>query len=207
MLYSTPRPAPPKGAAAAEVVGEVRERATRVPHGAFESLANAKMELGSPHPGQAVVQRPTHELVGEAVGEPTRGKLLEHPATDGLVEGCAELGLPESGRAADDVELELRSGRRCELEQIRRRGRKTREPLADDLANALRADDFRRRPRDPDHAAHELDGAGLDERAPELANEERVPLGEVVGCLGELAQLGAEVAAGRGPNELGNLGA
>ena len=112
---------PAEGRAGGEVVCEVGERSARAPRRAFESLADAKMELGASHPGQPVVQRPPHELVGEAVREPGRGELLEHPAADGLVEGEQELGLPEPGRAADDVELELRSGHGCELEQLRRR--------------------------------------------------------------------------------------
>ena len=43
------------------------------------------------------------------------------------------------------------------------------------------------------------------EGAPELADEKRVALGEVVDPLGELAQLGSEIAAGGTANELGNL--
>ena len=51
----------------------------------------------------------------------------------------------------------------------------------------------------------ELDGAGLDQRAPELADEERVPLGEAVDRLCELAQLRAGIASGGAADELGDL--
>ena len=73
--------------------------------------------------------------------------------------------------------------------------------MADDLADAFRASDRLERPRKPDRPADQLDGSGLDEAAPQFADEKRVAFGEVVDCLRELAHLGTEFVACGAANE------
>ena len=75
-------------------MGEVREPAVggRV-GGALEGLADAEMELRPPQLREPVVERPPHDLVGEAAGQPLRGELLDHPAAHRLLEGGEQLGL------------------------------------------------------------------------------------------------------------------
>ena len=62
------RPAERRGGG--EVVREVGEHSAGALLAVLEGLADAQMELRAPHRGEPVVQRPAHELVGEAVGEP-----------------------------------------------------------------------------------------------------------------------------------------
>ena len=54
----------------AEVMGEVRERAVGARGGALQGLPDAEVQLGPPQPREPVVKRPSHDLVGEAVGQP-----------------------------------------------------------------------------------------------------------------------------------------
>ena len=42
--------------------------------------ANAQVQLGPPQPREPVIKRPSHDLVGEATGQPLRGELLDHSA-------------------------------------------------------------------------------------------------------------------------------
>src|SRR5205823_10947339 len=106
---------------------------------------------------------------------------------------------------ADHVELELAADGGRKLEQVDRPRRESGEPLADDLAHALRRAEVRRRPGEAQRAVDELDGVGLDERAPELADEERVAPGELADRLRELGRPGARLAARGAPDELGHL--
>ena len=132
-------------------------------------------------------------------------ELLDHAAADRLVEGGEQLRLLQAGRAADDVELELGPGGRSQLEQVGRARRQAREPLADDLANALRGAELGQRPRQVDRSVDDLDPPGLDQRAPQLADQERVALGEVADRPGQLGGPRAGIGA-RGPaHELGDL--
>src|SRR5204863_6634337 len=116
------------------------------------------------------------------------------PAPDGLVERGEEGGLVQARGPADEVQLELGARRRRELEQVARAGRQPREAFAHDLADALGGPELRRRPGEPDGAAGDLNGAGLDERAPELADQERVAPGEVADRLGDPLDVVGEVA-------------
>ncbi len=97
---------------------EVRERAIRARAGALEGLPDAEMQLGPPQPREPVVKRPSHDLVGEATGQPLRGELLDHAAAHRLLEGDEQLGLGKAGGAADRLQLELRPGHGSELEQV-----------------------------------------------------------------------------------------
>ena len=191
-----------------EVVREVGQRRGPSAAGrALERLADPQVELGAPHPGQPVVQRPPHELVGEPVGEPGRGELLDHPAADGLVERREQLGLVEAGRAADDVELELRARPWPRARAGRSFAGASRESRWLTTSRTLSgAAELGRRPREPDRPADDLDRPGLDERAPELADQERR-------CRSVRSRIasassrssGAEVAARRAAHELGHL--
>ena len=161
-----------------EVVGEVGERTAGAGAPRLERLADAEVELGTARPGEPVVERPAHELVGEAPPAPMAGDLVDHAAGVGLFERLEQLGVAEPGGAADDVEVDLGPCGGGELEQVGGARREPREPLAHDLAHALRTAELPRRAVHPQLAAGQLDGARLDQRAPLLAQQEGVPLGE-----------------------------
>jgi hypothetical protein len=169
---------------------------------ALERLADAQVELGAPCAAETVVQRLAHQLVREAIGEPARRQLLDHPAADALVEGRQELGILETCGSEDDVELELRPHGRRQLEQVRRLGREAREALADHLANALGCSELRDRPRERDRAVDHLDRAGLDERPPKLVDEKRVSFGEVADRPRQVAEPFARIGSCRAPHKL-----
>ena len=78
-------------------------------------------------------------------------------------------------------------------------------PANDDFANALGTSELRRRPHHSDRPVVELDGAGLEQRAPELANEECVSVGELADRTGELVGGGTRIAARCAADELGDL--
>ena len=192
-----PRCASSRGRGGGEVVREVRQGAARATLGALERLAHAQVHLRAPHPGEPVVERAAHELVGEPVGEPAGGELLDHAAADRLVEGGEEVGLAQARGLADDVEPELRPGGGRELQKVGRGRRQAREPLADDLAHALGCPELRQRPGGPDRAVGDLDDAGLHQGAPQLADQERVAAGELADRPRELRRPGAGVALAR----------
>ena len=100
------------------MVREVRKCAVGARAGALEGFPNAQMELGPPQPREPVVERPSHDLVGEAAGQPLRGELLDHPAAHRLLEDGEQLGLGETGGAPDRLQLELRPGDGSKLEQV-----------------------------------------------------------------------------------------
>ena len=116
-----------------------------------------------------------------------------------------QLGLAQAGRPSDDVEPELRAGGGRELEHVGGPGREAREPLADDLAHALGRTELRERPGEPDRSVDDLDELRLDQRAPELADQERVPAGELADRPRELRRAGAELALRGAPDELAHL--
>ena len=96
------------------------------------------MQLGAPQSRHPVVERAAHQLVGEPVGEPRRGYLLDHPVRDRLLEGGGTLVVGQPG-LRDRTEVELRSGDGGQLQQPRGGGAQPGEPLAHDLSHALRA--------------------------------------------------------------------
>ena len=63
----------------------------------------------------------------------------------------------------------------------------------------------RQRPGEPDRAVGDLDGAGLDQRAPQLADQERVAVGELADRPGQLGRARRGLAARGAPDELGHL--
>ena len=168
-----------------EVVGEIGERAARARAARLERLADAEVQLGAPRPREAVVERAPHELMAEPPRAPAAGDLVDHAAAVGLVERAQELGVGETGGAPDDVELDLGPRGRGELEQVDRGRREPGEPPAHDLADALGTAQLAGRAMHADPAIRQLDRAGLDQRAPELAEQERVALGERVQRLRE----------------------
>ena len=169
---------------------------------ALERLAHGQVHLRPPQPAEPVEKRAAHELVGEPVCQRPGRKLLEHSAADSLVEGGQQLRLREAGGPAHDAELELRSGRGRKLEQVDGPGGQAGEPLGDDLTNALGSAELSQRPGEPDCAIGDLDDAGLDERAPQLADEERVAVGQVADRPCELLRAGADVTPCGAADEL-----
>jgi hypothetical protein len=128
--------------------------------------------------------------VRESVDQPAPRELLDDPAADRLIQGAKQLGLGQTGSTADDVELELGARRRREVQQNAGRGREPRQPFAHDLANAVRSSQGRERTRQTHHSVDHLHDLGLAERAPELAHQERVAIGQLDdggGQLGEIA--------------------
>ena len=99
---------------------------------------------------------------------------------DRLVERGQQRADLDARGGAQHVELELRPGRRGQLEQVAGRGLQPREPPADDLAHALGRAQLAR----------------VGERAPELADEERVAAGQLADLAGDLRV---------GAHELGHL--
>ena len=182
-----PRAGLAEGRGSGEVVRKVGERAAGTPVGALERFADPEMQLGSPYACEPVVERSSNELVREPVGQSGRVQLLDHPAAHGLVERRQEVGLAEAGGAAEQAELELGSGRGGELEQVAGCGREPRQPLAHDLANALGRAQLGQRPAEPDRALDDLDGSRLDQLSPQLADEERIALGDLADRVGEVA--------------------
>jgi FAD/FMN-containing dehydrogenase len=141
--------------------------------------------------------------VGEAVGQPARRQLLDHPAGDRLVEHGEQLRVAQPGGATDDVELELRPGRGRQLQHVVGARGEAGEPPADHLAHALRRAQLGQRPGEPDRATGQLDESRLDQRAPQLAHEERVAAGKIADRPRQLGRAGA----GAGPvDELAHLG-
>ena len=188
-------------------MGEVREHAVGGGAGALDRLRHAKMELRPAQPREPVVERAAHDLVGEATGQPLGRELLDHSASHRLLQRREKLGLGEAGRGANRLQLELRPGHGGELEQVGGPAGQAREPLADHLANAFRGAELGQRPGHPDLPAGDLDYAGLDQRPPELADEEGVAPGEIVDRGRELAELGVGVASGGAADQIGDLGA
>ncbi len=189
-----------------EVVREVGERAGRALVVALERLADGEVQLRAAQAGEPVVERAAHELVREPVGQLRLGRdLLDHPAARGLLDRGVQLGLREAGGAADDVQLELGPGGGRELQQVDRPGRQAGEALGDDLAHALGGAELRQRAGQAQGSAVDLDDPGLDERAPQLADQERVPVGELADRVREVGRAGADLAARGAGDELGHL--
>ena len=186
-------------------MGEVRERAVGGAAGALELLPDAEVQLRPPQPREPIVERPPHDLVGEATGEPLRAELLDHAASHRLLEGNEQLLLTEAGGAPDRFELELGPGDGGQLEQIRGLRGEAREPLADHLVDAFGRPELAQRPGHPHLSPADLDDPGLEQGAPELADEKGVAAGEVVDRLRELSQLGAGIAAGGAADQIGDL--
>jgi hypothetical protein len=203
VLDGAPRPV--DGRRRGEVVGELGQptalaRAVR----ALERLGDAQVQLGAPQAGHAIVERAAHKLVRELVGEPTRRHLFDHAVGDGLLEGGAELLIGQPG-LSDHGEVELGPGDRGQLEQPSGGDAQPPQPLAHDLAHALRAAEIGKRARQPRAAVAHGQGLGLEQRPPELGHQERVAAGQLAQGLRDLGQLGAEFPADRAFDELGDL--
>ena len=188
-----------------EVMREVGQRTARARLGALQRLADAQVQLGPPHAGQPVIQRPPHQLVGEAIGQRPRGKLVDHPAAHGLVEAFEQLGVGNAGGAPDHVEAELPAGGGRQLQQLDGPVGQAGEPLADDLAHALGRTEVHRRAGQPHGPVDELDHPGLDEIAPQLADQEGVAAGEIADRLRQPRRPGVDLAARGVADELGDL--
>ncbi len=184
------------------MVGQAGEQATLPrPIDCLQRLGDAQVQLGAAQNAQPVVQRAAHELVREAVGQRGEGQLLDHPAAHRRFEGVDPLEL-DGGRQAQDVELELGTGDGGQLEQVPGRGIQAGQTLADDLAHALRRRDLLQGPGQPQRTLLDRERLPLDERAPELAQQERVALGEVADRAGEPCVGRVDLAAARPANEL-----
>ena len=164
-------------------MGDIAERAGRAVGGALvEGLGDPQMKLSAPPRGKPVVERPAHELVGEAVGERVARNLLDHAARDGLVERRGQRRGVKVPGLANHVGLELRAGDRGQLERSLRRRLEPREPLAHDVAHALGRVERRQRAGEVGPGPG---GARLDELAPHLGQEERVPARQLEDRLGQ----------------------
>ena len=159
----------------------VCERGEPGPAVAFrlERLRHPEVDLRLARGGETVGHRAADELVREAVGQPASRSLEENPAPNGLVDGVEQGGLRDDSGAANGVELELGAGHGGEGEQLVRLRREPREPLADDLAHGRRSAELGGRSRELRPAWTDLDRARLDEVAPELGHEERIPAGQL----------------------------
>ena len=172
--------------------------------GAFERLADAQVQLGTPQAGHTVVDRAPHQLVAEAVDERPRRHLLDHAVRHGLGERRVELrAVQPGGRDDGEVELASRDGRL--LEQAGRRSAQARKPLADHLADALGAAEPGERAREPPAVAGQHRGLQLEQRPPQLRHQERVAAGELPQRAAEVRQLRAEIGPGGARHELGDL--
>ena len=189
----------------AKMMGEVREAALGVRPDALQCLRNAEVKLGATQAREPVIERASHDLVGEAPGQPLRRELLDHPARHPLLEGGEQIRLAEIGSTADRLEPELGAGRGAELEQIRRLRSQAREPLSDQLADALRRPQGRQWLGQVEAIADDLDRPGLEEGSPQLADEESVAAGEIADRDREPVKLGPGVALGSLAEELGDL--
>ncbi len=81
------------------------------------------------------------------------------------------------------------------------------DPLADDLAHARRRRQLVQRANERDPPVGDDDRRGLDQRPPQLADEEGVALGQPANRLCELLDGGVALAAGGAGDEVGDLGA
>ncbi len=167
----------------------------------LQCLGDAQVQLGAAQDAQPVVQRATHELVREAVRQRREGQLLDHPAAHRWFQRVDPLELDGRG-VAQDVELELGAGNGGQLEQVAARRIESAQALTYDLTDALRRCDFLQRSRQPERAVVDREHVCLDERAPELAEQEGVALGEVAQRAGELGLGGVELAAAGAAHEL-----
>ena len=130
-------------------------------------------------PTEPVVQRAPHELVGEVPGQARRRRSPRSSRCGPPRRAPREARVPRrrrhgGRRRARTPHLPWRRARadRCSRRQAC-------EPLAYHLANALRACQLGGRAHHSHLAVGQLDGPGLDERAPELAHQESVAVRQV----------------------------
>src|SRR5581483_11508147 len=149
------------------VEGGTVERLDRFRHPAVEGEAARS--------GQLVVQRRSHQGVGEAVA--VRGHLDEQAGAEGLLHGRQDLVLADARGALHDGRLELRAddggGRQHAIGRFGKPGETLADHVPDSLGNPELVD---RRVEDPPTAAL-FDGARFREVAEHLAQEERVAVG------------------------------
>ena len=162
-----------------EMIGEVGEDANGSATGTLERLADAQVQFCPADARQAVVDGAAHELVRKPVCKLPSWQLDEDPAAGRFVHRIDELALAQAGASTDQAELELRAGRRGQLEHL---GGGTVEPgesAADDLAHTLGRSKRRRRAAHPQLSIDDLDRLRLCERPPELTYQERVSTSEI----------------------------
>src|SRR5204862_3492700 len=113
--------------------------------------------------------------------------------------------LLEAGGSGEQPHLELRADQRRELEQGTRRCVEAGDALTDDLANGPRGGELLERACEAQPARVERDCPRLDERPPELPDEERAAPCELGDPASYRRCLLASAAAGSGADELDNL--
>ena len=156
---------------------------------ALERLADAEVQLGAADAGDPVVDGAAHELVREAAGGRRPGQLLEQSRLAVASSTAASERAPvEPGGLGEDAQLEPRPGDGRQLEQSRSSPAQPRQALPHDVADPLGAAQLGDRPRQVHAAVRDLDGAALAQVAPELAEQQRRPVGE-------LADRGSELRA------------
>ena len=159
----------------------VRERGEPAPSGPgcgllLQCPGHAQVQPGPAGGRDAVVDGPAHELVGEPVGEAPASGLLEEAAAHSLVDRVEQGAFFERGGAAHRVELELGPDHGAELEHLAGRPRQAGEAVCDDLAHRLGRPDVVDRVSQPHGQQPHLERLGIDQVAPELGEEERVPV-------------------------------
>ena len=165
-----------------EVVGEVGEGAAENGRRQLSSASPTReVKLRPPQPAEPVVEGPAHELVRESIGEPASGT-APRSSRCGRPRRARRAARPRASRGgrADDVELELRSGGRRRARADRWSSATRRESRWLTTSRTLSGVPSSLSGRvEPDRAVGDLDDPGLDERAPQLADEERVAVGQV----------------------------
>ena len=165
-----------------EVVGQVGGGCVRA---RLQGLADRQVQHRAPVGRQAVVERAPHELVREAPAQLVTGKLLHHAAARRLLERLGQHRRVELAAAPQQVEAEFGTGDGGQLEHAGRACVEPAEALRDDLAHALGGRDRLERPRELETPARARDRAGLDQRLPQLAEQEGVAAGQAAERGGE----------------------
>ena len=163
------------------------------------------MELGSSRPRQTVVDRTPNQLVREPVSQPAARKLLDGAAAHRFVQGREKLALVESSAAENDFELELGASGGRELEHLGGYRCQAREPLTDDLADALRRPELGDRACQPDDTVADFHSFRLHERPPQLTNEKRSAAGELADRPRDLSEMRAGLTLRNPFHELAHL--
>ena len=162
------------------------------------------MQFGSSQPRHPVIERAPHQLVGEPERDLRRGDLLDHPVGDRLLHRRCPLLIVQP-RPRDRRQTEFRSGHGGELEQPAGPGVEPGQPLADDLAHALRAPELGQGAGQPRPAVVDRHRVALQQRAPQLGHEKGVAPGELAQEPGDLRQIRDPLVIHRARDEVTDL--
>ena len=192
-----------------EVVREVGERAAGALRRRCSSASpTRRWSSARRSAGEPVVERPAHELVGEAVGQPrATGSSSIIPLRTASSSAARQLGLRERRRRGGRCRARTRrrpwpparAGRWCRGARRESRWLTTSRTLSGVPSSA-------ERPGQPDRAVGDLhDARSRRARARARRPGTALPLGEVADRPRELAAARRRAAAGGAPDELGHL--